>query len=274
MQESSPLSRFPADLIEWFQEAWTIYSSNHPGSGGHARDRWLDFFDITRDLVATQSKGVILDIGCGDGLFWDFIRPKIPALANEWTLIGVDGESVLVERETSPFTRGVVLDLDRDSLPLEPDSADLIFLSCVLEHLRDPLACVQDATRVLRPGGRLVICYPSSTYWGNLRKLLRGQTPSMFTTIEKGGRPHWHTHLWNFSGEFQREILDLTPTIELIRTRGCLKESVFVPLPPGQLQEGRAFIEAISKATNQPTPALFDSLWWQYTILECKKRAI
>ena len=48
-----------------------------------------------------------------------------------------------------------------ESLPLASDSFDCILLSEVIEHLEVPQISIREATRVLRPGGRLLVTTPN-----------------------------------------------------------------------------------------------------------------
>lgn len=49
---------------------------------------------------------------------------------------------------------------DITSVPLSSDFADLVILDSVIEHVCDPVAVVQEARRILKPGGRLFINCP------------------------------------------------------------------------------------------------------------------
>lgn len=51
-------------------------------------------------------------------------------------------------------------DLDERPYPFATGSADEIFASHVLEHLRDPFAAMAEFRRILAPGGRLTIRVP------------------------------------------------------------------------------------------------------------------
>nr|WP_200240038.1 methyltransferase domain-containing protein [Thiohalocapsa halophila] len=46
-----------------------------------------------------------------------------------------------------------------EAIPLDDDSVDLIVGRSVIEHLPDNRAFLQNAFRVLRPGGRLIVCF-------------------------------------------------------------------------------------------------------------------
>jgi SAM-dependent methyltransferase len=49
---------------------------------------------------------------------------------------------------------------DISSVPLESDTADLVILDSVIEHVPDPVTVVREAKRILKPGGTLFINCP------------------------------------------------------------------------------------------------------------------
>ena len=51
-------------------------------------------------------------------------------------------------------------------LPLPDNSFDCLILSEVIEHLEAPQVSIREATRVLRPGGRLLLTTPNyRSFW-------------------------------------------------------------------------------------------------------------
>ena len=52
---------------------------------------------------------------------------------------------------------------DAQELPFETSSFDNIVMFDVLHHLERPLMFLKEASRVLRPGGRIVVCEPAIT---------------------------------------------------------------------------------------------------------------
>jgi 2-polyprenyl-6-hydroxyphenyl methylase/3-demethylubiquinone-9 3-methyltransferase len=97
----------------------------------------------------------IADIGCGAGtqsLMW---------AANGHRVIGVDISAPLIELARQ---RSVEMQLSADfrvgsasSLPIADTSVDVVLVSELLEHLAAWEGCVNEAVRILRPGGVLYL---------------------------------------------------------------------------------------------------------------------
>jgi methionine biosynthesis protein MetW len=114
----------------------------------------------------------LLDLGCGDGWFLDGIGERY-RLA-----IGID-----IQLTCSPngsvtrSWRHVVGDLDA-GIPVASSSADVVHANQVIEHLKNPLAFLTEAHRVLRPGGCLIVTTPNIRYLRHLWLLVvRGRGP-------------------------------------------------------------------------------------------------
>ena len=111
----------------------------------------------------------------------------------------------------------VVWDLERTPYPLEGESFDVVLLTEVLEHLREyPVRSLAEASRLLRPGGSLVLTTPNAAYVRNRLDLLRGR--SVYTPLRDWlhGLPHAR-----HAREYTRSELE-----ELIRQAGLTSVSV------------------------------------------------
>jgi SAM-dependent methyltransferase len=101
----------------------------------------------------------ILDVGCGTGA-------NLELLAQFGDAEGVD-----VSDEALSFcrARGLrnVRECAAESLPFENESFDLVTGLDVVEHLDDDLAGLREMSRVLRPGGRVMVFVPAFMFlWG------------------------------------------------------------------------------------------------------------
>lgn len=115
---------------------------------------WLSQRAIRRWLPAGQDLRV-LELGCG------YRATQLMALRDRAREItGVDFKIAPELRAVSGavFHEGPI----EDALPKLPAGAfDVVLLISVLEHLRDPLAALESASRLLRPGGVLLVNVPT-----------------------------------------------------------------------------------------------------------------
>jgi SAM-dependent methyltransferase len=86
-------------------------------------------------------------------------------------------------------------------LPLPDGVADLVFALEIVEHLVDPAHLFDEARRLLKPGGALVITTPNIARIGSVMKLLAGRTNLEDVhppTSERGGAD-WAPHLREYA---------------------------------------------------------------------------
>ncbi len=123
-------------------------------------DRGLEFDDLARladrHLAAHPPRGPIewLDFGCGAGGFLKYLRERGTFAGQPLQLTGHDLGSYaeLLARED----RFRILDLD--TIAREPSARyDVISLIEVIEHLPDPSAVIALISRLLKPGGLLLL---------------------------------------------------------------------------------------------------------------------
>jgi len=165
----------------------------------HYYARFDDAITLLLRMIVRHSKpdALVLDLGCGYASFatpWrQFCRQVVgldmsPAIRNNtWVGSRVRGDVYHV--------------------PLPRNSVDLIIMRFVLEHLERPLEAMQEAARVLRPGGKLVLLTPNRRHYVAQFALL---TPQWF-------------HRWYF-GRLGWPEEEIFPTRYRANTRGELKK--------------------------------------------------
>ncbi len=109
--------------------------------------------------LADLKKGeTVLDLGAGAGIDVFLAANKV---GSEGHVIGIDMSEEMVKRanETAKnryknveFRLGEI-----ENLPLEDNSVDVIISNCIINLSPDKLRTYQEAYRVLRPGGRILI---------------------------------------------------------------------------------------------------------------------
>jgi SAM-dependent methyltransferase len=115
----------------------------------------------------------LIDLGCGDGQFLDDIGDRYE------TAIGIDIGTTRRPRRSGVQGQWIYIlaDLD-DSIPVRSWCAEVVHANQVIEHIRNPLALVVEAHRVLKSGGVLLMTTPNVRYLVHIwRLLVRGWGP-------------------------------------------------------------------------------------------------
>jgi 2-polyprenyl-3-methyl-5-hydroxy-6-metoxy-1,4-benzoquinol methylase len=100
----------------------------------------------------TGTKGKLLDVGCGTGILMEVAKER------GWKVYGQEISTFAVE-----YCRGKgfeVYDKPLPELNLPENSFDLITLFDVIAHIEDPVSCISVCSKLLKPGGHLVIKTP------------------------------------------------------------------------------------------------------------------
>ena len=139
------------ELHERLQTQWTESAQDWIDTDQAVRtgmlDRWM--LDSLGD-VRGQS---VIDIGCGEGRFSRLLS-QLGA-----TVTGVDLTEPLLEKARSLSTGETYLIGNAETLHgIEGDDFDLAVSYIVLVDLLDHRSAINAAYRVLRPGGRFVVC--------------------------------------------------------------------------------------------------------------------
>ena len=139
-----------------------------------ARDRRFVFAAPERTALFRQHVGGpgrrVLDVGCRAGAL---TRSYLEGNA----VVGVDVDREALEEASELGIETVWADAQR-RLPFPSESFDVVVAGEVLEHLAAPQAFVDEALRVLRPGGTFVGSVPNSFRLKNRLLFLLGRSPS------------------------------------------------------------------------------------------------
>jgi ubiquinone/menaquinone biosynthesis C-methylase UbiE len=105
----------------------------------------------------------LLDVGTGLGLFEKFLSPAFPNIL----AVDLSFEMLKVAKSINAFSSAgsAYLQANAFHLPFENESADLIFMSCVLHHLEDAEinATLVELARICSPDG-LVVFFEHNPY--------------------------------------------------------------------------------------------------------------
>lgn len=92
--------------------------------------------------------GVVYDLGCGD----TFLKDWLLLFGTEY--VGVDWDGSIHEKHADIFA-----DLN-ENIPVNDEEADTIISISVMEHLHAPQKMLNEANRILKPGGSIILQVP------------------------------------------------------------------------------------------------------------------
>jgi SAM-dependent methyltransferase len=161
---------------------------------------------------------VALDIGAGEGLDLQTVlkyNNNCKAVAVEPFLIF---QKMLKNKGITPIS----IDIERDFLPIEECSVDLIIMNQVLEHIKDIFWVLHNVSLALKNGGHLIIGVPNLSSLHNRLLLALGLQP---TSI---GNHSAHIRGYTYSDVQRLFNLCAPGTFDFISAEGAN----FYPFPP------------------------------------------
>lgn len=147
----------------------STYEDYTSTSAHYDATRWALGVEVVLGCLASGgtplSELLLLDAGCGTGNYAAAVLPhvgRIEALDANEAMLEVAGRKLATERDARriTFSQGAI-----DALPLDDASVDAVMVNQVLHHLGDGPddgwerhgRVIGELTRVLRPGGTLVV---------------------------------------------------------------------------------------------------------------------
>jgi SAM-dependent methyltransferase len=130
----------------------------------------------------------VLDVGCSTGTF-------VAMLAEA----GYRAEGLEIDEFSVEHARASGLEVregDLENAALEPNRYDVVVMSHTLEHLPNPCAAIRVISRILAPGGVLLVYVP------NFRSLAARVLRNNWGFLSP------HEHVWHFSFASLRSLMD------------------------------------------------------------------
>ena len=107
----------------------------------------------------------IIDLGTADALMLAMIKDTFPSVQ----CMGVEYSQELVEANSD--TRVIVVRGDVNYLPVPSDSFDIAIATAIIEHLPHPRGMLEEAKRVLRQDGLLILTSPHP-FWERVARMV------------------------------------------------------------------------------------------------------
>ena len=125
---------------------------------------------------------------------------------------------MLVRKGIEPIT----IDIERDGIPIENKSVDLVIINQVLEHIKDIFWVLHNVSCVLKNGGHLIIGVPNLSSFHNRILLALGLQPTCIGNHS--------AHIRGYTFQDVRRLFDLCAPncYQFLDSKG----SNFYPFPP------------------------------------------
>jgi len=101
--------------------------------------------EFIKDNLSSRELGLVVDVGAGRAPYRGLLKCK--------KYVGID-----IERR-GDVENLIIADINKD-IPIDSESVDVVILTEVLEHLRNPNRAMEELCRILKPGGKLVLTTP------------------------------------------------------------------------------------------------------------------
>jgi len=185
----------------------------------------------------------VIDLGAGHGYDLD----RICQLQPEIHAIGIENHPPYQEKLRDNGYDVLAVDIERQAIPLDDNSIDLVVANQIFEHLKEVFWVCHEIARIVPVGGHLIIGVPNLASLHNRMLLLLGRQPSC--------QRNWSAHVRGYTKHDLLDLLDRPfPTgWKLIASAG----SNFYPFP---------------KLLARPLARAFPNLAWGTFILVRKER--
>ena len=129
-----------------------------------------------RMAAQVGQNGTVLEVGCGGGMGLPYLQ------AHARMVVGGDYTMALLQEGRRHLPDAHLVRMDAERLPFRDRSFDAVLMLEMVYYLADQEAAFAEARRVLKPGGKLMVCLPNrdrpdfnpspfSTQYPNLREI-------------------------------------------------------------------------------------------------------
>ncbi|MEE8526272.1 MAG: class I SAM-dependent methyltransferase [Thermoanaerobaculia bacterium] len=190
---------------------------------GDLGSRWRSRWTFAADCIAPGSQ--VLDAGCGDGVFGEMLMRQ-----KGCRVTGLEISGYARERARKRGVEALPCDISEQVFPVPEASFDAVTMLCCLEHIFDPGHALRQASRAIRPGGKVLVTLPNAVQLRFRLAFLRGRlSKDLLHTNDGEGL---HIRFFDYARDFDELVASQAPRLRLVEKRAELKN----PRAAGPLQ--------------------------------------
>jgi ubiquinone/menaquinone biosynthesis C-methylase UbiE len=183
-----------------FKKYSNIRLYNHPNPAiRHTEKKRISII-----LKALEGEERVADIGCGEGYILERIKSA--------EVVGLDISDTAIKKASRVKNANVVKG-NAESLPFSDSYFDAALCSETLEHTQHPRKVLEELSRVVKPGGKIVLSVPNEPFINWIKNLAwnLGLFHIVFPNVPKRQDDEWHLHSFNLKllKKYCLEILDI-----------------------------------------------------------------
>ena len=136
---------------------------------------------------------------------------------------GIDISSVALKTASGLGFEVNCINVDEEEIPVDSQSVDGVFCCEVIEHVYDTDHLLSECSRILKPGGTMIVTTPNLASWNNRLLLVFGYQPlntevSLRHTVGhplRSQNPGGHIHC--FTKKALVELVSFHPSLQIVR---------------------------------------------------------
>lgn len=117
------------------------------------------------EYAAEKEPLTVLDCGCGEGYYTAGVAKALSNAGHPWRIAGIDISKFALKKAAKRLPQGEFAVASAYHLPIPDNSTDLLL------NVFSPL-CIEEFSRVLRPGGLFVYVVPSALHLWEMKQVL------------------------------------------------------------------------------------------------------
>jgi ubiquinone/menaquinone biosynthesis C-methylase UbiE len=171
----------------WNEKMFKKYNNVRLYSHPNPAIRYTENKRVSIMLKALDGEKRVADIGCGEG----YVLGKI----NSQELVGFDISETALKR-ASAVKNATLVKGNAESLPFSESYFDAVLCSETLEHTQNPKKVLEELSRVVKPGGKIVVSVPNEPFINKIKSLIwnLGLFDIVFPNVPKRQDDEWHLH--------------------------------------------------------------------------------
>ncbi len=175
------------EFRSWNEKMFKKYNNVRLYSHPNPAIRYTESKRVSIMLRELDGQERVADIGCGEG----YVLGKI----NSKELVGFDISETALKRASS-VKRAKLVKGNAEELPFSDSYFDAVLCSETLEHTQHPRKVLEELSRVVKPGGKLVVSVPNEPFINKIKSLIwnLGLFNIVFPNVPKRQDDEWHLH--------------------------------------------------------------------------------